>query len=220
MSLTTRYLAAEPQEELHTQPGRRQELMINTAEATSQLTSQQAVFLQEWVCYAQPRSHQPKDAKAAGTSQCHREPGRAAGWAPGDSRDKAWQCQPHIPALIGSPTSSCVLASEHAFEPWSSTTALFHFTLPVVTTGASFWTALWSSEIDVGAGWLPTPGLTCLMRPLSALVGAYQNAGHMFSNSIAAIQLEKCVSLNYGHMLCIPLQHIVSCSIGTEFDTA
>lgn len=80
MSLTTRYLAAEPQEELHAQPGRRQELMINTAEAASQLTSQQAVFLQEWVCYAQPRSYQPRDAvNAAGTSQCHRDPGRAAG---------------------------------------------------------------------------------------------------------------------------------------------
>lgn len=136
MSLTTRYLAAEPQEELHAQPGRRQELMINTAEAASQLTSQQAVFLQEWVCYAQPRSYQPRDAvNAAGTSQCHGDPDRAASWACGDSRDEAWQCQPHIPALIGSLTCSCVLAFEPALEAWSSTTALFHFTLPIVTTG-------------------------------------------------------------------------------------
>jgi len=62
--------------------------------------------------------------------------------------------------------------------------------------------------------------MTCLVCPLTVLVEAYQNAGHMFSNSIAGIQLEKCVSLNYGHMLHIPLQDIISSFICTEYDTA
>lgn len=77
-----------------------------------------------------------------------------------------------------------------------------------------------TSEIDVSISWYSIPGMTCLLCPLTVLVEAYQNTGHMFSNSIAGIQLEKCVSLNDSHMLCIPLQHIISCSICTEFDTA
>lgn len=67
-----------------------------------------------------------------------------------------------------------------------------------------------TSEIDVSISWYSIPGMTCLLCPLTVLVEAYQNAGHMFSNSIAGIQLEKCVSLNYSHMLYIPLQHIIS----------
>lgn len=67
-----------------------------------------------------------------------------------------------------------------------------------------------TSEIDVSISWYLIPGMTCLLCPLTVLVEAYQNAGHMFSNSIAGIQLEKRVSLNYSHMLYIPLQHIIS----------
>lgn len=77
-----------------------------------------------------------------------------------------------------------------------------------------------NSEIDGSISSYSIPWMICLSCPLTVLVEAYQNAGHMFSNSIVGIQLEKCVSLNYGHMLYIPLQHIISCSICTEFDTA
>lgn len=153
-------------------------------------------------------------------------PGRsAAPWGasfpPGTGKEKAWPCQPKVTAVQSGLACFYALASQHVLGVQSSAIALFQLYFACCDNRRlNFEQHYETSEIDVSISWYSIPGMTCLLCPLTVLVEAYQNAGHVFSNSIAGIQLEKCVSLSYGHMLYIPLQHIISCSICTEFDTA